>query len=288
MKFGPKAVLDDAEMIGMIAGIRENSRRYNPMNKNDIKKAAGLIAASKRKTKKFKNSLPSDTWSYNIMHKICKSEGLTVKRPSNMDKDRATAERKVEEIKMWYKNVREEIDKVCLEFSVSYEDLSDDHFNVLDETSLDPHVGKSKTKVVVEKHGVCRREVGSSRETATVLPAVTASGYKFPPLFIFKGKKKINFGGFMAGIDDESFKKSIKITVNENAYMSTTIFREYVSHFVEFMPKFTDDGKPITFRFLFYDQHITHMDDEVLKLFRRNNIFVFGTIPHLTQLTHAG
>ena len=88
----------------------------------------------------------------------------------------------------------------------------------------------------------------------------------------------------MANIYDEAFKKSIKITVNENGYMSTKIFREYVSHFVENMPKVQNDGTPIDFWFLFYDQHVTHMDEEVLRLFRRNNVFVFGTMPHLTQL----
>ena len=178
-------------MIGMIEGMKEQSRRYNPVNKNDIQKVAGLIAARKNKTQKFKNLIPSNAWAYNLMKKISQSEGMTVKRPSNMDKNRATAERKLEDIKMWYQSVREEINKICHKFGVVYEELSDDQFIVLDETSLDPHVGKSKTKVLSEKNGVCRREIGTSRETATVLPAVTASGSKLAPLFIFQGKKKL-------------------------------------------------------------------------------------------------
>ena len=117
-------------------GLLEQSRRYNPLTNDEIADAAGNIAADGRKHH-FKNGIPSQKWVYNLLKKY--DDILSFKRISNIPMKRIAAGMDLEGINKWYQDVGNGVlYEICELEGISREQLTAEHFVVLDETCLNP------------------------------------------------------------------------------------------------------------------------------------------------------
>lgn len=218
------------------------------------------VTRNKLKTP-FKNGRPGEDWFLGFS----KRHNLSIKKPQSVE----YARKKCLDpfiIRNYFDILKKQLDDLSLH------DKPRQIWN-LDETSfsLDP----SKTKIVGKRGAPSSRTTaGSGRENTTVLMAVSADGFKAPPLIVFKAKNM--WDDWVAPRTDEFPGTSYAVTAN--GWMESQLFLNY---FEKILLEVLGPDRPIL---LIYDGHVSHVDDRLIKVARDNRVTILKLPPHSSHI----
>ena len=118
-------------------GLLEQSRRYNPLDYDDIADAIAYIVSDGRFVN-FKNGVPTHAY----ISKLLKKYDLVInfKRISNIPEKRVAAGQDLEGIEKWYEEVDKLLDDICCENGITRSHLTSEYFAILDETCCNPGI----------------------------------------------------------------------------------------------------------------------------------------------------
>nr|CAG4708856.1 unnamed protein product [Naegleria fowleri] len=139
-----------------------------------------------------------------------------------------------------------------------------------DETGI---VRTNSTKFTLAKLGSrnVRINVPSNRALSSILVCCNAAGNALPPFYIHPGKS-IKFDYFNNKIPDAC------VGVSSKGYMTASLFKQrFHRHFL----KHCGSHRPVL---LLLDSHASHVDLEVLKIAKDNNVILFALPPHTSHL----
>ena len=144
-----------------------------------------------------------------------------------------------------------------------------------DEIVISAGDGKSTIKVVAKKGSkVVRFVCPDNREWMSIMTCVNAAGSYIPNLYIFKRKTKpqINY------IRD--CEASAAMTFEENGYMTSEIFLEWLGQFKNNVPGgMSSENKHL----LILDGHASHMTNEAIRFGRENGLDILIFPSHCSR-----
>ena len=144
-----------------------------------------------------------------------------------------------------------------------------------DETGVSAGDGNSTIKVVAKKGSrAVRFTCADNKEWMSIMTCVNTAGFHIPNLYIFKRKTKpqINY--------IKNCEASAAMTFQENGYMTSEIFLEWLGHFKNNIPGgMSKENKHL----LILDGHASHVTNEAIKFGRENGLEILTLPSHCSH-----
>lgn len=209
----------------------------------------------------FRQGRPGEDWYLGFS----KRHNLSIKKPQSVE----YARKKCLDpfiINNYFKILKKQLDDF---------DLNDKPRQIwnLDETNF--CLDASRTKIVGKRGAPSSRTTaGSGRDNTTVLMAVSADGFKAPPLIIFKAK---NMWDDWVAPPADAFPGTTYAT-SANGWMESNIFLRY---FQTSLLEVFGPERPIL---LIYDGHSSHVDERLIRTARENEVIILKLPPHSSHI----
>ena len=143
-----------------------------------------------------------------------------------------------------------------------------------DETGF--RIGAGRAFFVITRNQNRRHYISSytNRESLTAIETISGSGSSIAPFLILKGQE------FMEAMFKNALPGSTVLSLNDTGYSTDRIAYEYIKHF----EKETRSRRQGVKRLLLFDNHVSHLSQQLLQHCNDNDIIPFALVPHSSHL----
>ena len=259
-KPGPPSVLSIAEEKKLVEYAIEMSRIGYGRTKQQILETVQKILKKDGRENPFRDDKPGNKWWKLFVQRHTE---LSLRVPEPLQQARALSCTS-EAIARWFTDFEQFVDT---------HDLKDKPHHIwnADESGF-PLSPKSGKVVTCSSSRAVYGVTGNTKEQITTLCAVSAAGVVIPPMHIFSGERFRGYNPMNNCVDGAYFGRSQK------GWISTELFYGWIAnHFTRHVRE-----RPTL---LLVDGHACHIDVEVSKFCRDNQIYLYCLPPHTSHVT---
>jgi len=265
-KAGRPTVLTHSEEVELVDWVVKMCKIGYGKTKQELLLTVKKMLDFEGRQTRFKNNLPGKQWFYDF---VKRHQVLSIRSTQILGRERAIISQ--ESINKWYDDLKAFFENEVDVGMTVFQDPS--RIYNADETvcPLEPPSGK----VLAPRGAKFVYKTGSSDKTQiTVLACMSATAHFLPPMIVYPGER---FRGYNPV---DKFESAI-LGRSKSGWMDSELFLSWFRD--HFIPSINERKvrKPVV---LFVDGHTSHINLEVAKLSREENIVLYCLLEHASHL----